>query len=193
MKAKVHKVSKAAEIMRDVELGRLGTIKERREAFAESFKVLKDINKDTSVLVEEMEDYHVELVEDLDFSNISMINNIFTRTQMYMSRVSEINAIAINMVNRWEMLINRFKTFIEDVEDEIYLSDEVKDLPNARLQKAYVRNKVAKYKRILEAIEEKCQEAKSFKSSADLKLKDLKSVLSTLNRQIRTLSLEKGQ
>lgn len=190
MKVRVHKVSKGQELMKDVELGRVGSMGERFVGLKEEIELLKSLDQDRAQLIQELSDYSVSLPEELEYSDLATARRLYARTQAYLSRVYEIQAAANKMESRWKMLMDRFKVFIEDSEDEAYLSDDVINLPNARLQKALVNKKTRKLRGAYEKIQSKHAEATSFARTVDLKQKDLNAVFTNLNRQIKTLGLK---
>ena len=74
----------------------------------------------------------------------------------------------------------------------MFTEEDIKELGNARLQEAAVRTKLKKQYELLGKFQDYETAAESFKRIVEIKKKDLVLVLTNLNRQVKALSLERG-
>jgi uncharacterized membrane protein YcaP (DUF421 family) len=80
-----------------------------------------------------------------------------------------------------------------DKESELYITEDIKSLANARLQAAAVRTQLREVYDELDKVESCKIEADGFVSVLESKRKDLINISNALNRQVKTLVAERGQ
>jgi hypothetical protein len=83
------------------------------------------------------------------------------------------------------------EAFIEDQRSELLVTDEFSELTNMKAD-ALVRTKLRKKYELLRTLKVRRAEADGFVKMITAKKKDLLSVLTTLGKQVRALSVEHG-
>lgn len=141
---------------------------------------------------EEIDSYDVELPHIVDLVDLSKMNKLYAITQSFFSRVTTLAAVAIGTQSEWKRLENLVKSYIEDKESKLFMTQEILDLPNSRTQQAAVRSKLTKLYDRLADIQDYLAEADAFKRIVEAKKKDLNLVMTNLNRQIKTVSIEQN-
>jgi len=146
---------------------------------------------DYSAQREEIDTYRVDLPKTPDYTELSKINKLYAITQSFFSRVTAMEVVAIDAQSRWERLVILLEGHLEDRMNELLSSDEFEDLTNMRAE-AKAKTKLKKKRKALRRLKDKLIEAKSFKLMVEAKKKDLNSVLTTLGKQVKALSLEQS-
>jgi hypothetical protein len=139
----------------------------------------------------EVQEYMIELPVNPDFVNLSEINALYALTQSYSSRVTAIEMLAIDNHARWKRLVNLLEAYIEDKQSGLLVSEAFE---NYTVQKAAAkaRTLLKKEYKTLRELKNKMEEAESFYRMIATKKKDLTSILTTLGKQVKALSLEKS-
>jgi hypothetical protein len=168
------------------------------------YKIAAGATPDYDQLRVEMDEFDADLPSDPDVTDFSTINALYATCQSYLSRVTTIEILAVSNCSNWKKLCHDTKILIkelewdwEEQEADILLTDEVKDLKNAQMQQAAVRKKLPKlYKKLkkmhsnLSRFQSILSKAEAFREIAEIKKKDLTSILMNLTRQVKALSLE---
>jgi hypothetical protein len=154
-------------------------------------KQASETKPDYDDLTKELESYEVALPESLSMPDLSKMNKLYAYAQAYCTRVSTIEIISIKNVANWEKVCNYMQGFIKDKESILWISEEVKDLSNSKMQEAYVYNKLQKLHDKLGEFKEHLAEANAFKNIVATKKNDLKSVIENITRQIKVLKTER--
>jgi hypothetical protein len=117
------------------------------------------------------------------------MNALYAETQSYSSRVTAIEVLAIDNAGRWKRMVQAMEGYIDDLQSDLFVSDAYEELT---IPKAQARAKVAlkKEHNTLRKLKRKHAEAESFCKMVEIKKKDLASVLTTLGKQVKALSLE---
>lgn len=155
------------------------------------FEIAKQAKPNYKVLTEEIQQYIPQLPKDPTLVNLKKINKIYAETQSYLSRVTTIEVLAIDNHARWKRLTSLLEDYIEERTAEILVSDEVQDLTNLKAE-AKVRVLLKKEYNALRKMSGKLAKAESFTRMIASKKKDLVSVLTTLGKQVKALSLEQS-
>lgn len=150
----------------------------------------KKVSPNYELLKAELSEYNIELPGTLTIADSSSMNKLYSVTQAFLSRVNSIEMSAIDTCNRWENLVNVLESYIEESECNILLQEDVQKLPNAKSQQAFVRRALSKEHMALVKLRGFLLEADSFRKQAELKKKDLISILMNLTRQIKALSVD---
>lgn len=141
-------------------------------------------------LTKEMGQYLLSLPTDFDVTTLQEAHKLFSLINSYLGRVVEIESIANGNKSRWDRLVKLLKAHIEEKSSSILLSEECVDLPNARLQDAFVRQKLKKYFSHLSVFNDKLSMASAFFENVVGKRKYLNSSYQALSRQVSTLESE---
>jgi len=139
--------------------------------------------------IKELKTYMVFLPENPDIVDLSKINKLYAIAQSFSSRVTTMEVVAIENESRWKRLVELMKGYIEDRHDTLLTSDEMMELSIPKAT-AKVRVKLQKKQSSLRKMQDKLAEAASFAKAIEAKKKDLTSVLTTLGKQVKALSLE---
>jgi hypothetical protein len=139
----------------------------------------------------EIEQYMVMLPADPSIADISEINKLYALAQSYLSRITAIEVTAIDNASRWKRLSNLMDGYIEDRSSEILVSEEIIDL-SVQKAEAKVRVALKKEYHTWGRIKDRQAEAESFSRMIESKKKDMVSVLTTLGKQVKALSLEQA-
>ena len=153
------------------------------------FKQAKNIMPHYDVLVDEMNGYDVRLPENPDMVDISELNEKYALAQNALSRVSALEMIALDNSSRWERITNLMEGYMADKQSRLLLSEEVSGM-KVRQQDAYVRQKMLKDHARVSKVQNYASEAGSFLNIVKVKKKDLASIMVTLARQVKVLSLD---
>ena len=159
---------------------------DKLEAIAIMYKTVKNTTPDYEAMEEELNTYDVELPEEMDIPDISKINKLYAIAQSFLTRASTIERTAINNQTSWQRLVKFMEAYIQDKEAELLVTDELKEL-KTKMQDAELRNKLAKEHERLGVLNDKLLQANGFVRVVQNKVTDLKSILTNLNRQARTL------
>jgi hypothetical protein len=153
------------------------------------YRVAVEASPDYDQLKAEIETYKVNLLSDPDIPQLSAINKLYAETQSYSSRVTAIEVLALDNASRWKRMVVTMEGYIEDLESDLIVSPKYEDLT---IPKAHARVKVELKKEynILLTLRSKSVEAESFCKMITVKKKDLSSILTTLGKQVKALSLE---
>lgn len=140
---------------------------------------------------QEMQGYEVLLPETIKLGDLSKVNKLYAMAQSFMSRVTAIEMDALDNQSRWAKLVDLLEAFIEDQRSELLVTDEFSELTNMKAD-ALVRTKLRKKYELLRTLKVRRAEADGFVKMITAKKKDLLSVLTTLGKQVRALSVEHG-
>jgi len=162
------------------------TKKDKLEAIMTMYKTVNDTMPNYEALEEELNGYDVELPEEVDIPDVSKINKLYAIAQSFLTRSSTIERISINNQTSWQRLFKFMEAYIQNKEAELLVSDELKEL-KTKMQDAELRNRLSKDYERLSALNDKVLQANGFVKVVQNKVTDLKSVLTNLNRQARTL------
>jgi hypothetical protein len=138
-----------------------------------------------------MQGYEVLLPETIKLGDLSKVNKLYAMAQSFMSRVTAIEMDALDNQSRWAKLVDLLEAFIEDQRSELLVTDEFSELTNMKAD-ALVRTKLRKKYELLRTLKVRRAEADGFVKMITAKKKDLLSVLTTLGKQVRALSVEHG-
>ena len=116
---------------------------------------------------------------------------MYALTQSYSSRVTAIEVLAIDNHSRWKRLVDLLEAYIEDRRSELLVSEEFEEYTVPKAD-AMARTMMKKEFKTLRRLKAKAAEAESFYKMIATKKKDLTSVLTTLGKQVKALSLEKS-
>jgi hypothetical protein len=163
--------------------------KDKLALLKEEYKVAVQTTPDYLKAKTEIGQYFVELPTNPDLKDLSEINKLYAMTQSFSSRVTSIEVSAIDNQSRWERLVNLLEGYLEDKQYELLNKDEYSDMTNMKAEAA-VKNALYKERRTLRKFKDKENEAASFVRMITTKKKDLASVLVTLSKQVKALSLE---
>jgi hypothetical protein len=188
MSKKVKKKPMAATVSGDIddlnEKDKLAFLRKEHElakATTPKYEVAKDeINK-----------YIVDLPKNPDYADLSEINKLYAIAQSYSSRVTALEVIAIDNHSRWKRLVELLEAYIEDRRSELLVSEEFEEYTVTKAD-AKARTMLKKEFKTLRRLKSKMSEAESFYRIIATKKKDLTSVLTTLGKQVKALSLEKS-
>jgi hypothetical protein len=186
MPKKVKKQPMAATVTGDIDdLSTADKLSFLKKEYDTAIKVKPKYKK----LKKEIATYKVELPTNPDIADLSKINKLYAITQSFSSRITAIEVLAIDNQGRWKRLVNTLEGYIESRHDELLLSKELEDLTIPRAEAA-VRIKMKNEFKTLRHLKSKLAEAESFCKMIETKKKDLNSVLTTLGKQVKALSLE---
>ena len=157
----------------------------------EEYHIAKATKPTYEKLQEELRGYKVNLPAKPDIGDLAQINELYAIAQSFFSRVSAISMTALDNFFRWKRLELLMREYIADLESEALFQDDIRELRN-KMQEAALRNKFKVQYNQLNIIEFKLSEADSFRREVETKKEDLHSVLTTLAKQVKTLSVEKS-
>lgn len=158
----------------------------------ERFKLSKKETPDYDVLRKEIEtEYDISLPEEVDISDLSAMNKLCAIGQAYVSRVTTISMLAIRNYSNWDRVVKRMKSYIESKRSKLLVRDDIAELKSSQQRDAKVRNELETMYNTLDKLEDARQEAEAFMKIVEAKEKDLKLVLTNLNRQVNTLKTDK--
>lgn len=167
--------------------------RESRKDLIKTLNKLAHRNKlDYGFLSNELDSYTPGVPENPDISDLSEINKTYALAQSYFSRVSNISLQSIGDLNMWSGLLEVTALYVEDRKNSMLLTEEALKLPNAGTQKAYVQTKLRKLLLFLNEVKIQYNTSLAFSKQVDSKKKDLSSILTTLSRQVKVLSLEQS-
>jgi len=174
-------------------LGNTAMIKpdDKLDLIKSQYRTLKKINVPYDQRKLEMQEYHIDLPNDFDMPQVSNINKLYAETQAYLTRMSAIESEAISNSTNWRRLLLLMKEYLADKESEIYVTQEIVELPNAKIRESAVRNKLRRIYETMNHFQDKYLEAEAFYKVVEIKKKDLQSIITNLNRQIRALETER--
>lgn len=159
---------------------------DKLETISTTYKTVRSTTPNYKALEEELDSYEVELPEEVDIIDISKINKLYAIAQSFLTRTSTIERIAINNQTSWQRLVLFMDAYIKDRESELLVSDDLKAL-KTKMQDAELRNRLSKDYKRLGVLNDSFLQAGGFVKIVQNKIQDLKSVLTNLNRQARTL------
>jgi len=165
--------------------------KDKFEAIIKMYKMIKGATPNYEDLEKEFNSFDVELPETIDIPDISKINQLYAIAQAYLTRTATIERLAINNHTLWNRIHLLMKAYIIDRESELLISDEFKGLKN-KMQEANLRTKLVKDYARLNSLYDSCLQAESFVKIVLSKTRDLKMVVTNLNRQAKTLERERS-
>lgn len=137
----------------------------------------------------EMREYLVFLPEGVKHGDLSKVNKLYAIAQSFMSRTTAIEMDALDNQARWAKLVDLLEGYIEDRRSELLMGTDMEDLTNMKAD-AKVKNIMAKKYKLLRKIKLRRAEADGFVKMVQAKKKDLLSVLTTIGKQVKALSLE---
>lgn len=146
---------------------------------------------DYAAMKKELNTYQVELPKTPDYIDLSAINELYAIAQSYSSRVTTMEVAAIDATSRWERLVNLMDGYLEDKMNDLLSSEEFEDMTKLKAEST-AKTRLKKHRKTLRKLKDKLVEAKSFKLMVEIKKKDLVSVLTTLGKQVKALSLEQS-
>lgn len=165
--------------------------KDKLAFLKKEYKLAQDtiINYDMAKV--EMQEYIIELPKNPDYVDLSEVNKLYALTQSYSSRVTAIEMLAIDNFARWKRLVDLLEAYIEDKRSELLVSEEFEKFTVQKAD-AKAHTLLKKEHKTLRILKNKMAEAESFYRMVTTKKKDLTSVLTTLGKQVKALSLEKA-
>lgn len=163
---------------------------DRVDTIKQKYKLAKDLLPNYEELKKELSRYNVDLPTEFTMHDLSKVNKLYSIAQEYCSRVATVEHIAIDNHSRWERTHKLMNGYLIDCESKLFVTKEVMDLPNTKIQQSFVRNKLNKLYNTIEKIFDYMQEAEAFKRIIEVKKKDLVSVLNNLTRQVKVLKTE---
>jgi len=163
--------------------------KDKVSLIKEEYKIAKSACPNYRSEKDEIQGYLVELPHSPDFKDLSSINKLYAIAQSWSSRVTAIEVNAIDNHSRWKRLVNLMDGYIEDKEYRLLGREDIAEMTNMKATAA-VKNAVGKERRTLRKFQDKLDESQSFMLMIETKKKDLTSVLTTLGKQVKALSLE---
>jgi hypothetical protein len=188
MSKKVKKKPMAATVSGDIdELNE----KDKLSFMKKEYKLARDTIPNYEVAKNEMNKYIVDLPQNPDYQDLSEINKLYALAQSYSSRVTAIEMIAIDNQARWKRLVELLEAYIEDKRSELLVSEEFEEYTVQKAE-AKAHTLLKKEFKTLRRLKNKAEEANSFYRMIATKKKDLTSVLTTLGKQVKALSLEKS-
>jgi len=188
MSKKVKKQHMAATISGDIdELNE----KDKLSFLKKEYALATETIPDYAFAKQEMQKYIVELPQNPDYADLSEINKLYALTQSYSSRVTAIEVIAIDNHARWKRLVDLLEAYIDDRRSELLISDEFEEYTVQKAE-AKAHTMLKREFKTLRRLKDKMEEANSFYKMIATKKKDLTSVLTTLGKQVKALSLEKS-
>jgi len=165
--------------------------KDKLSFLKQEYKVAKDTVIDYARAKAEIQKYIVQLPTHPDYVDLSEINTLYALAQSYSSRVTAIEVLAIDNHARWKRLVDLLEAYIEDKRSELLVSEEFEDYTVQKAE-AKAHTLLKKEHKTLHGLKNKMTEAESFYRMITTKKKDLTSVLTTLGKQVKALSLEKS-
>ena len=188
MSKKIKKQHMAATVSGDVDdLNE----KDKISFLKKEYKLAQDTLPNYAVAKEEMRKYIVDLPQNPDYADLSEINKLYALAQSYSSRVTAIEMIAIDNHARWKRLVKLLEARIEDKRSEMLVSAEFEEY-TVQKSEAKAHTLLKKEFKTLRRLTDKAEEAESFYRMIATKKKDLTSILTTLGKQVKALSLEKS-
>lgn len=164
---------------------------DKKDYIKNVYSFAKKHDLDYNAVKQEISDYVVELPEKVDLPDLSTMNKIYAIAQRFLTRVSDLEGEAISNFSRWQEVFIAIRSLLMEKEAELYTSEEIINLPNSKIQEAAVRKKLSKIHTNLEKVRGQTETAKRFIEVVKAKRQDLASVLTNLNRQVKTLSVER--
>jgi len=146
---------------------------------------------DYEVAKQELNKYIIDLPQNPDYQDLSEINKKYALAQSYSSRTTAIEMIAIDNHARWKRLVDLLEAYIDDRRSELLVSDEFEEYTVQKAE-AKAHTLLKKEFKTLRRLKNRMEEANSFYKMIATKKKDLTSVLTTLGKQVKALSLEKS-
>ena len=165
--------------------------KDKHDLLKHEYALAKQHAIDYETKKQEMKEYEVLLPETIKLGDLSKINKLYAMAQSFMSRVTAIEMDALDSQARWSKLVDLLDAFIEDKRSEFLVTEEFSELTNMKAD-ALVRTKLQKMYELLRTLKVRRAEADGFVKMITAKKKDLLSVLTTLGKQVRALSIEQG-
>lgn len=188
MSKKVKKNPMAATLTGDVDdLEEKEKLSFLKKEYALAIKTMPDY----AAMKKELNTYQVELPKTPDYIDLSAINELYAIAQSYSSRVTTMEVAAIDATSRWERLVNLMDGYLEDKMNDLLSSEEFEDMTKLKAEST-AKTRLKKHRKTLRKLKDKLVEAKSFKLMVEIKKKDLVSVLTTLGKQVKALSLEQS-
>jgi hypothetical protein len=138
----------------------------------------------------ELRGYFVEAPAAPSLNDISDINKLYAMTQSFSSRVTSIEVNAIDNYSRWKRLVNLIEGYIEDKEYKLMAREDIAEMSNMKAEAA-CRVILSKQRSTMRKFKSNMEEAYTFMLMVERKKKDLSSVLVTLGKQVKALSLER--
>jgi hypothetical protein len=166
--------------------------KDKLSVLQAEYTIAKSAVPNYETLKKELSTYSVELPTNPDIGELSKINKLYAIAQSFASRVTAIEMVAIDNHARWGRLHNFMEGYIEDRESALLITEDVMSYGNAKLQQAKVRTMLKKEYATFATLQTKLSEAESFKRMVETRKKDLASVLTTLGKQVKALSVEQN-
>lgn len=164
---------------------------DKRDLLKREYALAKQHSIDYDMKKQEMKDYEVLLPETIKLGDLSKVNKLYAMAQSFMSRVTAIEMDALDNQSRWAKLVDLLEALIEDKRSELLVTDEFSELTNMKAD-ALVRTKLQKKYELLRTLKVRRAEADGFVRMITAKKKDLLSILTTLGKQVRALSVEHG-
>jgi len=164
--------------------------KDRLFLVKKMYKQAKTAEPDQDSLEEEMKQYLLQLPTGFDLATMQESHKLFALINSFIGRIVEIEAVANGNKSRWERLMKLMKAYLDERGSEILLSEECMDLPNAKLQDAFVRKELKKHYAYLATFTDKVGKASAFFENVIGKRKYLNSTYQSLSRQVSTLESE---
>lgn len=140
---------------------------------------------------EELSTYDVALPELIDSSDISQMTVLYAKAQAYHSRISTIEMLAIENASNWKKVNNYMDSYLQDLESKLWISEEVKELSNQKIQAAFVRSKLENLRNKYDEYVNELEQAITFKTLIAVKKKDIVSILENLTRQVKVVKDDK--
>ena len=165
--------------------------KDRRSMLKDEYTLAIRILPDYAAATAEMLKYTIDLPQNPDYSDLSEINKLYALAQSYSSRITALEMIAIDNQARWKRLTALLTAYIEDKQSELLASSEFEEYTVQKAQ-AKAHTLLKKEFKTLRVLQDKFAEADSFYRMITAKKKDLVSILTTLGKQVKALSLEKS-
>jgi hypothetical protein len=165
--------------------------KDKLSFLKKEYKTAQDTVIDYDKAKEEIRKYIVDLPKNPDYQDLSEINKLYALAQSYSSRVTAIEVIAIDNHSRWKRLVKLLEAYIEDRRSELLVSEKFEEYTVQKAE-AKARTLMKREFKTLRRLKDKAEEAESFYRMIETKKKDLTSVLTTLGKQVKALSLEKS-
>jgi hypothetical protein len=138
----------------------------------------------------ELSTYNVDLPQVIDSVDIGKMNILYAIAQAYHSRISTIEMLSISNCSNWKKVVNYMQSYLKDIESELLISEDVRNLPNSKIQEAFVRTKTIGIQTKLDEFIAQLEDSLSFKSLVTVKKKDISSILDNINRQVKTIKDE---
>ncbi len=164
-------------------------VDDKLDLLKDLYKLAIDLIPDYREAREELNQYVVDLPENPDIADLSKINKLYALAQAYSSRVTTIEINAIDNETRWKRLVNILESYISDKSDHLMSSSAFTKLSIPKAQ-ALIKTKLKQEYRGLYKLQNKLEIAISYRKMAELRKRDLTSILTTLGKQVKAMSLE---